>query len=84
MPHPSTLLLALCLALPGLVTADAPWSRFRGLNGDGISDADTVPVSWKQSDFKWKTKLPGSGHSSCWTSPRNLPARASRRGWCTV
>lgn len=64
MPHPSTLLLALCLALPGLVTADAPWSRFRGLNGDGISDADTVPVSWKQSDFKWKTKLPGSGHSS--------------------
>ena len=64
MPHSSTLLLILWLALPGLVAAEAPWSRFRGVNGDGISDADTIPVSWKESDFRWKTKLPGAGHSS--------------------
>lgn len=64
MSHTFRLLLALCLAIPSLVVAEAPWSRFRGVNGDGISAADTIPVSWKEADFRWKTKLPGTGHSS--------------------
>ncbi|WP_457795317.1 outer membrane protein assembly factor BamB family protein [Horticoccus sp. 23ND18S-11] len=40
------------------------WSRFRGPNGTGLSEAKTVPVSWTEADFNWKTTLPGAGHSS--------------------
>lgn len=40
------------------------WSRFRGKNGSGISDAKTIPTSWTDSDLNWKTALPGVGHSS--------------------
>jgi outer membrane protein assembly factor BamB len=44
--------------------AGQPWTRFRGPNGDGISQATTIPVSWTADDFNWKTPLPGIGHSS--------------------
>ena len=40
------------------------WSRFRGPNGQGISDAETIPIKWTQKDYNWKVKLPGGGHSS--------------------
>ncbi len=40
------------------------WPRFRGPNGQGISDATTVPVKWSEQDYKWKVALPGGGHSS--------------------
>ncbi len=40
------------------------WPRFRGPNGQGISDAKTIPVKWTQSDYDWKIELPGSGPSS--------------------
>ena len=40
------------------------WTRFRGPNGSGISSATTVPTQWSDSDYKWKIKLPGRGHSS--------------------
>lgn len=40
------------------------WTRFRGPNGSGISDATTVPVKWTAADFNWKAKLPGKGVSS--------------------
>jgi len=40
------------------------WTRFRGPNGTGISDAKTIPTEWKDADIRWKLKLPGSGHSS--------------------
>lgn len=39
------------------------WPRFRGPNGLGLSDAD-IPAHWTEADYKWKTKLPGGGHSS--------------------
>lgn len=45
--------------------ADAQeWSRFRGPNGSGISDAKTIPVKWTDSEIRWKAKLPGEGISS--------------------
>ncbi len=44
-------------------TADE-WSRFRGPNGSGISDATSIPVKWSEDDYNWKVKLPGTGHSS--------------------
>ena len=40
------------------------WTRFRGPNGQGISNAKTIPVKWTQKDYNWKVKLPGVGHSS--------------------
>jgi len=40
------------------------WPRFRGPNGDGISDATTIPSSWTDRDYNWKVRLPTEGHSS--------------------
>ena len=40
------------------------WVRFRGVNGAGISEAKTIPVSPTSSDFNWRVALPGKGHSS--------------------
>lgn len=40
------------------------WTRFRGPNGQGISHAQTIPVTWTEKDFNWKVKLPAGGHSS--------------------
>ena len=43
---------------------EAPWNRFRGPNGSGISDAKTVPARWTDKDYNWTIDLPGPGHSS--------------------
>ena len=40
------------------------WTRFRGPNGQGISEAQTIPATWTAEDYNWKVKLPGGGHSS--------------------
>jgi outer membrane protein assembly factor BamB len=40
------------------------WTRFRGPNGSGISDAKSVPVEWTEKDYNWVADLPGRGHSS--------------------
>ena len=40
------------------------WTRFRGPNGQGISNAKTIPIKWIEKDYNWKVKLPGGGHSS--------------------
>ena len=44
--------------------AEGEWSRFRGPNGSGISEATTIPVHWTEKDYNWKIALPGIGHSS--------------------
>ena len=40
------------------------WTRFRGPNGTGLSDAKGIPTAWTESDYNWKTQLSGIGHSS--------------------
>ena len=41
------------------------WSRFRGDNGQGISDDAAVPLEWSgKKNIKWKHELPGMGSSS--------------------
>src|SRR6516165_9909781 len=40
------------------------WTRFRGPNGQGQSEATTIPITWAESDYNWKIELPGIGHSS--------------------
>ena len=60
--HATRLVLA-CALLPSLLTAQE-WSRFRGPNGTGASEATTIPVKWNDGDINWRTQLPGIGHSS--------------------
>lgn len=57
-------LTAMLLAATSASVFGQQWTRFRGPNGSGISDAKTVPVDFDEGDFNWKTKLPGAGHSS--------------------
>ncbi|NLF72990.1 MAG: PQQ-binding-like beta-propeller repeat protein [Candidatus Anammoximicrobium sp.] len=64
-----TLLCCLfCAAgLPCFTTPCAPaqeWTRFRGPNGQGHSDATNLPERWTEADLNWKAALPGQGHSS--------------------
>ena len=44
--------------------AKANWSRFRGPNGQGVAQADRIPVQFgPASNVLWKTAIP-AGHSS--------------------
>ncbi|MEZ5325261.1 MAG: PQQ-binding-like beta-propeller repeat protein [Verrucomicrobiales bacterium] len=40
------------------------WSRFRGPNGTGISDATTIPFNISKDVIDWSIKVKGIGHSS--------------------
>src|SRR5215472_15672817 len=58
----------LFVAIIGLFIAISPavaqeWTRFRGPNGAGQSDAK-IPAEWTDAVTNWKIALPGSGHSS--------------------
>ena len=52
------------LLLSGAYAVEQGWTRFRGPDGTGISDATTIPVEWTDQDYNWKVKLPGVGHCS--------------------
>ena len=57
--HPRFLLLAL---VPLLLAAD--WPRFRGPNGSGVADDNSIPVAVGNGDVIWKIDVPGNGVSS--------------------
>ena len=52
-----------CLLLAAGARAEN-WPRFRGPNGQGLSDAEGIPTKWSQADYAWKVALPGGGHGS--------------------
>ncbi len=56
-----TLPIAIMLTV---VAQGREWTRFRGPNGQGISNARTIPVKWTEQDYNWKIKLPAGGHGS--------------------
>ncbi len=56
--------LGFCIVLAGSLLGADDWTRFRGPNGSGESEATTIPVEFSEKDFNWKTALPGIGHSS--------------------
>jgi len=56
-------MLLAALALAGPARGEV-WPRFRGPNGQGISDAGTIPTKWSPQEYRWKIGLPGGGHSS--------------------
>jgi outer membrane protein assembly factor BamB len=57
-------LLAILVVLYASVSQAKEWTRFRGPNGQGISNSDKIPTKWTEKDYNWKVKLPGGGHSS--------------------
>ena len=63
-PYLVFICLIAALQLPSATIDAQEWTRFRGPNGTGASDAGTIPVKWTEADYNWKSKLPGLGHSS--------------------
>jgi outer membrane protein assembly factor BamB len=60
------------LAIVGLVVSiesafgGENWPQFRGPNGDGISDAKNLPITWSETEnIRWKTAI----HGKAWSSP---------------
>ena len=54
---------------PGGVQGTPPessdnWPGWRGPAGTGVSSETAFPVSWDASNIRWKTPIPGRGHSS--------------------
>jgi outer membrane protein assembly factor BamB len=45
------------------------WPQFRGPTGQGLSDAQGLPLTWSEAtNVRWKVAIPGSG----WSSPAIL------------
>lgn len=68
--RPRTLFLAgfACLAsvwgVRDPAVAQTNWTRFRGVDGEGISAQKGIPTAWSRGDYTWDVELPGVGHSS--------------------
>lgn len=64
--HAWRLLLALCLATHAVeITAADPWAHWRGPTGTGVSPTADPPLHWDEtSNIRWKTAIPGQGHST--------------------
>lgn len=59
-------LLLCCLTVVAFAAESTgeEWNRFRGPNGSGVSQADGIPVSWTEQDYRFQIELPGTGNSS--------------------
>ena len=40
------------------------WPQFRGNNGNGLAEAENIPVKWDDSVIRWKKEIHDKGHSS--------------------
>jgi outer membrane protein assembly factor BamB len=63
--------LRCCLFLPFVLTLAAGsalaenWPCFRGPSRQGVTEAKDLPLKWSETEsVKWKTEIPGQGHSS--------------------
>lgn len=46
--------------------AESEWPQFRGPNGQGISEAKNLPITWSDTEnVRWKVEVPGRA----WSSP---------------
>ncbi len=55
--------LLVCGVLSGGPVAAENWPRFRGPNGQGVSETQGIPTKWSDDDYAWKVTLPGRGHA---------------------
>lgn len=58
------LVIVLAVILFCLTAQAENWPRFRGPNGQGISQDEGIPSKWTQDDYNWQASLPGTGYSS--------------------
>lgn len=63
---PALLLTALALSSSATSAAgDTNWPQWRGPDGSGVSAEKGLPEEWGEAkNVRWKTPLPGKGHSS--------------------
>ena len=60
-----TLLIPLLLAISAGFAAAEDWPAWRGPRSDGTVTDRGFPLTWSATEnVKWKTELPGTGHSS--------------------
>lgn len=64
MPVRQLLMLTAATLFMAVAVEAQEWTRFRGPNGQGQSEATTIPITWTENDYNWKVELPGIGHSS--------------------
>src|SRR5215470_12145934 len=56
--------LLVLLSLTATLRAEE-WPGWRGPRGDGTSRETSIPLRWsKTENVRWKTAIPGKGHSS--------------------
>jgi len=63
----------------------ASWPSFRGDHASGAADGQNLPTQWdgeKGTNIKWKTRIPGLGHSSpvVWGDSVFVTSAVSSRG----
>ncbi len=57
--HFTVLVLAFAIALAALPAIAAEWSRFRGPNGSGVTDATGLPVEFgPERNVLWQASVP--------------------------
>jgi outer membrane protein assembly factor BamB len=57
--------VGIALSLSAAVVRADNWERFRGPGGDGISNDKNIPIQFSaKENVRWKTPIPGLGHSS--------------------
>jgi len=59
--------ICLCFVISSSISMAAvgqEWTRFRGPNGTGLSQAKSLPSRWDEADYNWRVEVPGQGHSS--------------------
>jgi outer membrane protein assembly factor BamB len=55
-----------CALMTGPMFAGDSWPQFRGPAGNGLSDANHLPLTWGENqNVKWKTAI----HGRAWSSP---------------
>ena len=60
-----SILLITCLVV-WVLPVQAQWGNWPGWrgNGNGVSQETNLPVEWSELDYRWKTRIPGTGNSS--------------------
>ncbi len=74
MKRASVLIVLALFVLPTLATA-GNWPSFRGPGARGVADGEDLPTIWNVEtgkNVRWRTEIPGLGHSS--RSSRSWPA----------
>jgi outer membrane protein assembly factor BamB len=64
---PAALLTVVAVATPAGEAVDprTQWGQWRGPLGTGVAPGADPPVSWSETkNIRWKTALPGTGHST--------------------